>query len=233
MRRYIIIWLTFIGGLYYFLEFVLPAETRMSEAVTEIAKVTLVIGGCAFLLGVINLLRMHTKKITLRRPGWHNSVALIVALFSMLIIHLWKFYSKAQPGDAIDRTYDLLWRNIRVPIDSTIFSLLAFYIASAAYRSFRIKSAEAAVMMFTALVVMLGQISLGQKLTLWLKAYETDPSLWWLGRIRFDTLREWLMAVWNSAAQRGILFGASVGAMALSLRIWLSLERGSFFDRQL
>ncbi|MCX7704622.1 MAG: hypothetical protein N2234_11125, partial [Planctomycetota bacterium] len=98
---------------------------------------------------------------------------------------------------------------------------------------FRIKSGEAAIMMLAALIVMLGQIPLGQKGTLWLKEFEADPQLWWLSALRFDTIREWLMAVWNGAAQRGILFGALIGSMALSLRIWLSLERGSFFERRL
>jgi len=232
MRRNIIIILTFVGGLYYFLEFVLPGETGISKLIVEIGKVTLAIGACAFLLGVINLLRLHGTKVVLRRPGWHNSVALIVALFVMLIVHLVRYYSHAAEGDTVWRIYNLLWDNMRVPLDSTIFSLLAFYIVSAAYRSFRIKSGEAAVMMAAAVCVMLGQIPTGQEVTLWLKGYENDPGLWWLSRIRVDTIREWLMQYWNGAAQRGILFGAAIGQLAMSLRIWLSLERGSFFDRQ-
>jgi len=232
MRRYLIMVLTFVGGLYFFLEFVLPEETGISDMVAEIGKVTLVIGGFAFLRGVINLLRLHTAKITMRRPGYHNSIALMVALFFMVIVHLWKYYANADDDDSVMRIYNLLWDRIRVPIDSTIFSLLAFYIVSAAYRSFRIKSAEAALMMGTAVIVMLGQIPMGQKVTLWLKGYETSPDWWWLAQVRVDTIREWLMQVMNAAAQRGIILGAAVGALALSMRIWLSLERGSFFDRQ-
>ena len=35
---------------------------------------------------------------------------------------------------------------------------------------------------------------------------------------------------WNSPAQRAITLGVAVGALAMSLRIWLSLERGTFFS---
>jgi hypothetical protein len=36
----------------------------------------------------------------------------------------------------------------------------------------------------------------------------------------------------NTPAQRGITFGIAVGALAMSLRVWLSLERGTFFSEQ-
>ena len=49
---------------------------------------------------------------------------------------------------------------------------------------------------------------------------------------RLEMLGEWLMRWLNTPAQRGIIFGIAVGALAMSLRIWLSLERGTFFSEQ-
>jgi len=37
----------------------------------------------------------------------------------------------------------------------------------------------------------------------------------------------------NMAAQRALIFGIMMGVIAVSLRIWLSLERGRFFEQEL
>jgi hypothetical protein len=221
VRKKVLILLTFIGGLYYFLLWVMPLESRLDDTYIEFGKVTLVVSGFAFLLGVTNLVRMHGSRILRKRPGYYNSVALIVALFAMALSELLRFYTNPAPEHWVSKMYQLLFFNMRVPIDSTIFSLLAFYMASAAYRAFRIKSVEAGLMMVVAVVVMLGEISVGNWLT------SAAPEF-----LRVEHISEWLKKYWNAAAQRGILFGALVGALALSMRIWLSLERGSFFDRQ-
>lgn len=238
MRKTIIIFVTFIGGLYYFLNFVLPDETplvpflvpdvKFSDAVEQIGKVTFVIGAFAILLGIINLARLHLGRIARKRPGWYNSVAFFVAFAAMFTFQILIRYA---PSEWVGRVQSLLFYHVFAPINSTIFSLLAFYMASAAYRSFRIKSREAAVMMAIALIVMLGQIPIGQLMTSGLKGAESATP--WYSYLRFEVVREWFMSIWNSAAQRGILFGITIGGLALSVRIWLSLERGSFFDREL
>ncbi len=220
MRKKLLILLTFIGGLYYFLLWVMPRESPLEHTYVEFGKVTLIVGAFAFLLGVINLLRAHVGKIARKRPGYHNSIALIVAMLAMAFAELLRFYIEPDPG-WVTKMYKLLFFHMRVPIDSTIFSLLAFYMASAAYRAFRIKSFEAGLMMLVAVIVMLGEISVGNWLTSAFPEY-----------LRVEVVSEWLKKYWNGAAERGILFGAMVGALALSMRIWLSLERGSFFDRE-
>jgi len=221
VRKKLLIFLTFIGGLYYFVEWVMPAESGIEKTLTPFGQVTLVISGFAFLLGVINLVRLHGTRILKTRPGYYNSVALITAMIVMALAELLRFYLTPTPH-WVDKSYEFLFVNMRVPIDSTIFSLLAFYMASAAYRAFRIKSLEAALMMSIAVIVMLGQITVG----IWFSDM-IFPAGYGL-----QDFREWLMKYWNAAAQRGILFGAVVGSLALSMRIWLSLERGSFFDRE-
>ena len=95
------------------------------------------------------------------------------------------------------------------PLGAAMFSLLAFYVASASYRAFRLRSVEAGIMMAAAILVMLGQIPFGP-----LYISEDLPA------IRF-----WLMTVINTPAFRAIFFGSAVAALAMSIRIWLSLEK--------
>jgi hypothetical protein len=122
--------------------------------------------------------------------------------------------------------YEVLFNGLFAPLQAATFSLLAFYIASAAYRAFRIRSAEAALMMGAAFIVMLGQVPVGMWLTSAIPA--SGPTAFF----RLEKLGEWVMNWLNTPAQRGITFGIAVGALAMSLRVWLSLERGTFFSEQ-
>ena len=94
---------------------------------------------------------------------------------------------------------------ILFPLGATMFSLLAFYMASAAYRTFRIRSLEAVIMMFVALLMILGQIPQGP-----------DE----LARVRL-----WLLANLSTPAFRAIFFGSIIAGLAMAVRMWLSLER--------
>ena len=110
----------------------------------------------------------------------------------------------------VNRAYEFLYNGLFDQLGAAMFALLGVYIAAAAYRAFRVKSLESALMMTAALVVMLGQISFGR----WL--YNDMPSL-----------RQWLLEVPNSAAFRAIRLGAGVAGLMLAIRMWLSIESTS------
>ena len=48
-----------------------------------------------------------------------------------------------------------------------------------------------------------------------------------------ENVNLWILNEPNMAAWRGMSFGVEIGALAMALRTWLSLERGSFFEREL
>ncbi|HMO01398.1 MAG TPA: hypothetical protein PKD37_04565 [Oligoflexia bacterium] len=118
-------------------------------------------------------------------------------------------------GRLPQKIYGLLYDGLFVALGSAMFSLLAAYIAAAAFRAFRIKSWEAALMMFAALIVMLGQIPFGVYINKNLPA-----------------LRFWLMQVPNSAAFKAINIGALVASLVIGFRVWLSLESSSFYRKK-
>ncbi len=115
----------------------------------------------------------------------------------------------------IQRLYDLLYQGVFIQLGSAMFALLGVYIAAAAYRAFRIRTLESALMMTAALIVMLGQIAFGKHL------YEGMPAL-----------RQWLLEVPNSAAFRAIRLGAGVAGLMLAIRMWLSIESTSSSSRK-
>ncbi len=94
------------------------------------------------------------------------------------------------------------------PMQATMFSILAFYIASASYRAFKAKTRESTLLLGAAFLVMLGRVPIGASI--------------WEG---FGTVADWIMLVPNTAGQRAILVGASLGVVSTGLRILLGIER--------
>lgn len=87
LRTFIIRSVTFLAGLYFFLEFVLPENIGTFKFGTyheEISNSFLIIGIMAIGLGLWNLLRLHGGKVTLLKKGWQYSAALLIGLFLMI-----------------------------------------------------------------------------------------------------------------------------------------------------
>src|SRR5499427_10686361 len=108
----------------------------------------------------------------------------------------------------------MIYDNLYAPMSATMFALLAFYIASAAFRAFRIRTLEAGLLAAAALIVMLGRVPVGDQMTAWLP----EP-------LRLGSVQDWIMNVPQNAAKRAILMGAALGVMATGLRVILGIER--------
>jgi hypothetical protein len=116
-----------------------------------------------------------------------------------------------------------IYNNLFSPMNATLYSLLAFFIASAAFRAFRIRTFEAGLLAAAALIVMLGRVPLGDFLLRPL----TDHAGWpaWLRSEPLGTVQQWIMDVPQNAAKRAVLIGAAMGVMATGLRVILGIER--------
>lgn len=228
-RKGLIAVLTFAAGLIYSVEFFVPAAKGqdgnfLTGFVEQLGKATNVVYAFALGLGVYNLLKFHGNSLARKRPGWHNNLAFFIAFGAMLFAGFWSQMSKAA---AAENLYDMLFTGIVAALGSTMFSTIGFFIVSAAYRAFRIRSGEATLMLVAAFVVMLGQVPIGAYLTSSIAT--TGP---W-SNLRFENLSYWILNQPNMAAWRGMSFGIEIGALAMALRTWLSLERGSFFEKEL
>ncbi len=104
--------------------------------------------------------------------------------------------------------FSQMFLNVQVPIEATMFSLLAFYIASAAFRAFRARTLEATLLLVAACIVMLGRVPIGDMI------HEGIPQA-----------TRWILEVPNLASKRGVMIGVGLGMMATSLKIILGIER--------
>lgn len=236
-RRRLIVTCTFIGGLFYSVDFFWPAKSSPTHGyISPLGNFLKAISAFGVGLGIVSLFSVHGKRVAQRKEGAVNSTAFFLAFFAMLIAAFWQHYATDpnQPSPTItgrftgpQAFYEVLFNGMLNSLGSTMFSTLAFFITAAAYRAFRIRSAEATVMMVTAFLVMLGGVPVGRMLTNWI------PDHGALASLRLEHLMNWILTGPNAAAYRGILFGTMVGMLAMALRIWLSLERGAYFDQRM
>jgi hypothetical protein len=111
------------------------------------------------------------------------------------------------------------------PLQSTMFAMLAFYVASAAFRAFRARNAESVLLLGTAFLILLGRTVLGTWLTAWLP----DEGFWSFFKI--SNLTVWVMQVFTTAGTRAIMIGIALGIASTSLKVLLGIDR-SYLGRK-
>jgi hypothetical protein len=233
-RRPLLNTLVFLAGLFYALEFFLPTHivTKPNGATTPenflthwipdvVSPFADILGGLLLGLGLISLFGIHINNVTRQRAGWVNSAALLLSAAAMMVIGL---LAKAfeNPYPIATQLYDHLFNGLQQNMQSAMFSLIAFYILSAAYRAFRIRSLESSILMASALIVLLG-LSFGVILT------SAVPDTGLAADFRIETWSNWILTTISSPALRAIDFGVGLGGLAMALRIWLGIERGALF----
>lgn len=173
-----------------------------------------------YVLGGANVVRVNLDAISRRQRDWPYKVVLLVALAVTLIFGLFVDRARFQdPGTFSLWIYDHLY----VPMNATMFALLAFYIASAAFRAFRIRSTEAALLAAAALIVMVGRVPVGDSITRAIFDHAGFPHA--LRSLKLSDLQQWIMDIPQNAAKRAVLIGAAMGVMATGLRVILGIER--------
>jgi hypothetical protein len=240
-KRRLTMAVTFLAGLFFALEYYYPVRmvagkerNFLTDYIQPANEALAVILTFTVGLGIYSLIQVHGRNVLRQRRGWYNSLAFFVAMVVMFGFTLADNYIKVkEPAPSVlpypKAIFEILFNGMYNPLQSATFSLLAFYIASAAYRAFRVRTLEAGLMMAAAFIVMLGQVPIGAWLThaLPTSGFAGVPSFF-----RLENRGNWVMSWLNTPAQRGITFGVAIGMLAMSLRIWLSLERGTFFSEQ-
>ena len=154
-----------------------PFTTNWSEVVLMWFNI---LAAVAYVLGAGNLLAVNLEKVSSRRAGWAYALITLVAFASMLTFGLFKIGgvpSEAHPdvpyaGDyeSTQSAFGWVYEYMLSPLTATMFALLAFYVASAAFRAFRAKNLESILLLGTAFIILLAQTAAGMFLTGWIPA---------------------------------------------------------------
>ena len=149
MRVRVPIIIAFVMGVAMFVQFFVPHPISQAFA-DEMETWTRLIAGFALALGIGSLIQTHLLKIRRRPAEAPYSVVALVCLVAMAVLGI---ILGQEHGPA-----KWLFDNVLTPLNGTMFALLAFFVASAAYRTFRVRSFEATLLLSVALVVMLGRV---------------------------------------------------------------------------
>jgi hypothetical protein len=166
-----------------------------------------VVFGCTLMLGVASLLRFHWRKISRRSPGAFYSLVVVVGCV-VTILSAVVFGTETGP-------YSWLYDYVQAPMTGTLFALLAYFVASAAYRAFRARSVNATLLLAAGAIVMLGRVPVGDLIGFDIGSH----------RLSLASIATWILDVPNLAAKRGVLIGVGLGMISTSIRIILGIER--------
>lgn len=208
LRREFPLLITLVVGLFMVIGLFVP-QRHFTAGRTEFESWAIIIRAFAAVLGVANIARISYLRIARREHDWFYHLPLLFGLVLMIVIGVGgSLFPAPLFGIAEGTLFDDLYLNVYVPMQGTMFALLAFYIASAAFRAFRVRSLEAGLLAVAAVLVMLGRVPIGAEI------WDKLPSI-----------SDWIMNIPNNAAKRAILIGAALGAIATGLKVILGLER--------
>jgi hypothetical protein len=158
---------------------------------------TIILTAFALLLGLFNLLLVHVLRIVRRNESGaaYSAIVLLTATGVGMIGLLFGL-----PSAPMAWIFD----NLYVPLQGAFFALVAFFLATAAYRALRARSIETTWMLLAAVVVFLGQMPLINVLA---------------------DAKEWVLRVPSEAGVRGILLGVALGTLATGLRLLVGMDR--------
>ena len=136
-----------------------------------------ILASFAIILGALNLIKLQVQKVLYQKPGWIYSVVAISGfIFSIIAGFFVKGVddSVAQWGAHVTTEGTLfkwMFDYMFTPMSATMFSLLAFFVASASYRAFRIRNFEATLLLVSGIIIMVGRVPIGSVISSWFIMY--------------------------------------------------------------
>ncbi len=165
----------------------------------QLVEWAIIVGAFAFLLGLYNLVSVHSRRVVARGEGQALSLVLLVsALVSWIppVIH-------GPAGRATQLTIDY----VIAPLGASLAALLVFTLTFAAFRLLRNRRSPWSVLFIvTAALTLLGTTPLS--------------GMAWLSDVR-----AWLIGVPGMAGMRGLVLGIALGILITGLRILLTQDR--------
>jgi len=211
MKRRIPLAITAVVGIVYIFQYFVPHEP-VSKFSDWFSDWFAIIAAFAIWLGALNLLKLSAIKVAKRKEDWIYSLVTIISFITIAVVGL--FFSQGTDFQVRGTPFMYLYDNVYDPLSSTMFAILAFFVASASYRAFRARNKEATLLLLAAFFVMLGRVPVGDLITQFMPE-----------GLRLSNVADWVMNVPNTAGQRAIMIGIALGIMSTSLRIILGIER--------
>jgi hypothetical protein len=183
-----------------FLQYFSPHPTSRQIQQTIADQYWQIIFAFTLLVGIVSVLHTNVTQIRRGIDIPYRLVTLAGIIIMPLFALIW--------GRTIDTPFMWMFENVQAPMQSTVFALLAFFVASASFRGFRARSAPAAVLLLSASLTLFSNTEIGS----------------WLWH-RMPEISDWVRNNPAMSARRAILIGIGLGSLTTSLRVVLGIER--------
>jgi hypothetical protein len=158
--------------------------------------------GFATLVGVFNLITVHTDKIRRAEKGSIYSALLVIGLVATLLFGL--ILRPQHPAMRV------ILNGIIFPVEATLMGLFAISLLYAAIRLLRRRADVMSIFfVLTASVILLGSATL---------PFGDVPIIGTL-------IRPWVTQIWALGGSRGILIGVGLGALVTGMRVLFGIDR--------
>jgi len=160
-------------------------------------------------LGAIQLLRQHTLNLQRKRDNYGYSAIVLACFALMFLTGMMGYLATGQQTD--NGIYNWIFINVYTPLGATLYPITGFYIFSAAYRAFRARNIDAALMLIAGCFVILSNAPVGEAI--------------WPG---FATIGEWFKFTGQIPGMRTFAMVGALGMIAYGFRALLGKERGFY-----
>jgi hypothetical protein len=169
----------------------------------------LVLSAVALLVGIINLLSVHFKKMGSDDENSGYSLILVISLIITLIVGVIDMVQTYVSGQPNFQMTNWVFTNIQLPIETSLLAVTAVSLTYAASNILRKRMDLFSITFFLVIIlVMLGSFSIPPA---------TLPFL--------HAIREWIVRVPALGGARGLLLGIALGTITTGIRILMGIDR--------
>lgn len=182
-----------------------PTVNALASSATQVATI---VGAFVVMISVVMISRIHVRRLYRGRTMIESTV-LLICMWVTIVWGLFRLFG-AGVSPTSEQTILNIFDAIVSPGDSTVFAILAFFIASAAYRAFRARNLDSTILLIVAILCMLAKAPIGESIF--------GPGIVVLG--------DFVLGIANKAGRRVFLMAMILASIALTIRIILGYERG-------
>jgi hypothetical protein len=167
-----------------------------------------ILGGLAVLVGLLNLIIVHFRRMQTGARGSFYSLLTAAAAVATFLVGAGESLRLGGPTLYQQGSLtNLVFNGVIVASQAALASLVMFFLVAAAVRLLRTKPNRwSVIFLVTVVVILVG----------WLPLAFLSP---------VNVAREWLLNVAVTAGARGILIGVAIGALVVGLRVLIGVER--------
>jgi hypothetical protein len=169
---------------------------QLATPVAWLLEWAVLLGAVALLIGVLNVLWIHLRRIQRGQPGWGGSLMLVVVMVAVMAAGFAS--SAAERSPLVEWVYDALI----VPGAATLFALVAVFLLAMIFHQVRVGRPGGAWVMGGLLLMLAIQTPAVRALT------TPEVNAW----------TRWLLEAPVAATFRGALLGAGLALLIVGLR---------------